>query len=174
VMDLGQGKPFAVSLLKPLMRATLALQSGDAAGAARAILPIIAVPENGSAQEIQAAIEKSLSNGTSGSGVIERLLAGLMEAEKKGALVKPEYAPLEKAFLIYTGYSEYTPKDHLLKSLERGMALRMIREGVSPWKIMRLWLKRVFHGPPAVRAEMESLIEGLGGAPKSDPVRPNP
>jgi len=87
---------------------------------------------------------------------------GYLEAEKSGALVKPEYAALQKAFLIYGGYAQWLPKNGLYASLERAGLSRMLRDGTATrWQLLKLGVKRLVFGRAAVRAEMEALIEKL-------------
>jgi predicted unusual protein kinase regulating ubiquinone biosynthesis (AarF/ABC1/UbiB family) len=161
VMDLGQGSEQPIERLKPMMRAGMALEMGDISGAAQALAGIVQVPAKSTPQEVAASIEKGLTLKPD-TGLVERLMDGLIEAEKIGALVFPEYASLQKAMVIYTGYAEYLPKDFLFKSLERGMMARLLRDRpVSVWSLFKLWVKRTVLGRKAVRAEMEALIDQM-------------
>ena len=159
LMDLGQGEPAPVERLKPLMRAGLALDAGDAAAAARALASIINFPTDKTQAEVLAAIETGLQGQ---DGVVERMMNGLLEAEKKGALVKPEYASLQKAFILYAGYAPYLPKNFLYKALERAVMVRAVqRRPVSLWSLAKLGVRRALLGGKAVRAEMEALVDKL-------------
>ncbi len=161
VIDLGQGNAQPIELLKPLMRAGLALDAGSSEASARALLTIIKVPNTRSADDVLANIGKGLIR-RADAGIIERMMDGLLEAEKLGALVAPEYAPLQKAFLIYTGYSEFLPKDYIFKSLEDGVAARAWRDKtISRPSLIGLAIKRMLFGRSAVRADLETIVEGL-------------
>ena len=167
VMDLGQGKPQPIDDLKPAMKAGLALEAGDLAATAQAMLSMVQVPQKHGADKVLAAIEAGL-NKRPEAGYIERMMDGLLESEKLGALVATKYAPLQKAFLIYTGYSQYMPKNYIFKALERAAMLRLVRDRpVSLAALAKLWLQRAFKGRPAVRAEMEALIETMADAKAS-------
>ncbi|HVE12135.1 MAG TPA: AarF/UbiB family protein, partial [Elusimicrobiota bacterium] len=161
VMDLGQGAPHPIERLKPLMRAALALQAGDVPAAAQRLYAIA----NRDVKQEEAKVLESLAKGIAlrpEAGLIERLMDGLLEAEKLGVLVKPEYAALEKAMILYTGYSDYLPKDYILHSLERATVARLMRDGkLSAWGAVKLWFTRLFLGSAATRAELERLIEAL-------------
>ncbi|MFI5360805.1 MAG: AarF/UbiB family protein [Elusimicrobiota bacterium] len=159
LMDLGQGEPAPVERLKPLMRAGLALDSGDAAAASKALGAIINYPTDKTSQEVLAAVESGLSGE---GGVVERMMNGLLEAEKKGALVKPEYASLQKAFILYAGYAPYLPKNYLYKALERAVIVRAVQRRPIPlWSLAKLGLRRLFFGGAAARGEMEALVDAL-------------
>ena len=95
---------------------------------------------------------------------------GLLEAEKLGALVESEYASLQKAFLIFTGYNDYLPKDYLFNALERAVMARVWRDRpVSAGSLLKLQVRKFFLGRGAVRAEMESLVNGLKTKPAPAP-----
>ncbi|MFI5348550.1 MAG: AarF/UbiB family protein [Elusimicrobiota bacterium] len=159
MIDLGQGQASPVARLKPLMRAGLALDGGDAAGAADALLDTIDAGADSAA--VRAALVASLSQ-PSDLGVVERLMKAYLEAEKSKALIKPEYAALQKAFLIYGGYSQYLPKDAIYDSLQRATAARLLKDGkIGRLRLLKIGLKRLFLGRAAVRAEMLDLLQTL-------------
>ena len=159
VMDLGQGEPVPVERLKPLMRAGLALDAGDAGAAARALAAIVNFPTDKNSEEVLAAMETGLR---SQDGVVEGMMNGLLEAEKTGALIKPEYASLQKAFILYAGYAPYLPRNFLYKALERAVMVRAVqRRPVSLWTLVKLGARRAFLGGKAARAEMEALVDKL-------------
>ena len=111
--------------------------------------------------KVRAAVEDALAQ-SADIGTLERLMKGYLAAEKSGALVKPEYAALQKAFLIYGGYSRYLPHNAIYASLERAVAARMLKDGkISVFGLARLALKRFFLGRTATRAEMAAFIEKL-------------
>ncbi|MFI5351290.1 MAG: AarF/UbiB family protein, partial [Elusimicrobiota bacterium] len=159
LMDLGQGEAVPVERLKPLMRAGLALDGGDHAAAARALASIINLPTDKPRSEVLAAVEAGLQGA---DGVVERMMNGLLEAEKKGALVKPEYASLQKAFILYAGYAPYLPKNYLYKALERAVMVRAVqRRPVSLWSLAKLGVRRAILGGKSSRAAMEAIVDKL-------------
>ena len=160
MIDLGQGQPSPIDRLKPLMRAGFALEGEDAAGAAAALMPTIESGDKGDAV-VQAAIAAGLAKRPD-AGIVERLMDGYLEAEKSGALVKPDYAALQKGFLIYAGYSRWLPKNGLYASLERAAATRMLKDGkISLRALVWLRLKQLVLGRASTRAEMSALIDRL-------------
>jgi hypothetical protein len=142
-----------------MMRASIALEAGDTRGAAAALAEIVNVPSDKTPEQIVLAIQAGL-DAQPQDGVIERVMNGLLESEKAHALVKPEYASLQKAFVLYTGYSPYLPKDYLYKSLQRAGAARLIKTA-GFWTAAKLALSRVFRSRAAFRAQLESLIERM-------------
>jgi len=159
MIDLGQGRESPVERLKPLMRAGQALESSDLAAAADALTAALAPGKD--AAKVRAAVAAGLALRPD-AGTVERLMDAFLEAEKSGALVKPEYASLQKAFLIYAGYSAHLPKDGLYASLERAVAARLLKDGkISAFGLARLAAKRFLLGRSATRAEMAALIEKL-------------
>jgi hypothetical protein len=161
IIDLGQGHPSPVARLKPLMLAGVALDSNDAAAAAGRLMDTLDASGAASPQKVRDAVALGLSRRPK-AGIVERLMDGYLEAEKAGGLVKPEYASLQKAFLIYGGYSEWLPANGLYSSLERAGLARMLRDGTATkWQLFKLGLKRLVFGRAAVRAEMEALISKL-------------
>ncbi|MFA6004337.1 MAG: AarF/UbiB family protein, partial [Elusimicrobiota bacterium] len=161
VMDVGQEVGLPIDVVKPLLKAGVALEAGDVPGAARMILSIVQVPDTQSAEVVEKAVIGVLQS-QSQSGIVERLVAALLEAEKNDALVKPQYAALEKAFLIYTGYDHRLPKDYIYKSIERAVAVRVLRDRpVSVWTLLKLQVKRLLLGAASVRAELDGVIDKL-------------
>ncbi|MBI4051552.1 MAG: M48 family metalloprotease [Elusimicrobia bacterium] len=161
LMDLGQGKLLPIAQFKPWIRAGLALDSGDIQTAARTLASTMKIPGNRTSQEIVSSIQAGLQNSPQ-LGVVERLVEGLIQAEKKGAMVRWEHAPLQKAFVIYSGYSPWLPKNYIQKSLEKALALRLLQDGsVSYFKLLRLWLRKTIWGTQSIRTEMEKLVENL-------------
>lgn len=159
MIDLGQGQSSPVERLKPLLRAGLALESGDVAAASSDLIATLS-PGFGPTK-VRAAVEDALAQ-SADIGILERLMKGYLAAEKSGAIVKPEYAALQKAFLIYGGYSRYLPHNEIYASLERAVAARMLKDGkLSVFGLARLSLKRFFLGRAAVRAELAALIDQL-------------
>jgi predicted unusual protein kinase regulating ubiquinone biosynthesis (AarF/ABC1/UbiB family) len=166
VMDLGQGEHFPLERLTPLMQAALAVQAKDLPGAAAALLPILQLDDKHTQQEVLSAMTVGLRNRK--TGVVEQLMDALLEAEKSGALVRPEYASLQKAFVIYAGYSPYLPDDYIFKALENAVLARLLRDQPVPrGQLAKLWAKRTFLGPAAVRADFEDLFDQLTDSPKS-------
>ncbi len=160
MIDLGQGGPSPVARLKPLMRSGLAIEAEDLTAAAEALMTTLEPGNKGDAV-VRDAVAVGLAKRPT-AGIVERLMDGFLEAEKSGALVKPEYAALQKAFLIYAGYSEYLPHNGLYASLERSAATRMLKDGkIGVWGLVRLAVRRFFLGRKATRAEMAALIEKL-------------
>ncbi len=158
MIDLGQGQASPLARLKPLMRAGHALEGGETGSAAAALMATIEPGAKGEAA-VRAAIAAGLERRPE-AGIVERLMDGYLEAEKSGALVKSEYAALQKGFLIYAGYAPWLPKNGLYASLERAAAARMLKDGrVSLWSLLKLGARRLVLGRAAVRAETARLIE---------------
>lgn len=160
MIDLGQGKPSPLAHLKPLMRAGLALEGEDLRAAAAAMMPTLEPGAKGEA----AVLERVIAGlgARPDAGIVERLMDGYLEAEKSGALVKPDYAALQKGFLIFAGYSRWLPKNYLYASLERAAATRMLKDGkISLWGLLRLQVRRLLLGRAATRGEMSALIDAL-------------
>lgn len=161
IIDLGQGQPSPAARLKPLMLAGIALDSGDAPAAAARLMDTLDATGAASPAAVQAAVAKGLAARPK-AGIVERLMDGYLEAEKSGALVKPEYAALQKGFLIYGGYAEWLPANGLYASLERAGLARMLRDGTATKRqLLKLGIKRLVFGRAAVRAEMEALISRM-------------
>ncbi|MFH1726093.1 MAG: AarF/UbiB family protein [Elusimicrobiota bacterium] len=161
VIDLGQGAHSPIKRLLPIMKAGLALESDDPAGAARHLVSIVNIPAKHTAESIAAAAERGLAKRPE-AGTIERMMDGLIEAEKEGAIVKPEFSALQKNFVIMAGYSPWLPKNYVLRATERAMMVRLWRDApVSRWKLARLGLKRMLFGTAAVRADLERVLDTL-------------
>ena len=160
-IDLGQGHVSSIELLKPFMRASLALEAGEIESAAQTIAEITRVPSNKTEADIVAGIGEALRVNPQ-EGIVERLMQGIIKAEELGAMIRVEYAPLQKAFLIYAGYSPWLPKNYLFRSLERAAMVRILRDRPKTLpELARLWLKQFARGRAAVRAEVEEIISGM-------------
>ena len=132
-------------------------------------MPVIILTGHGT---IESAVQAALTR-SPGAGVVERLMDGLLEAEKRNALVKPEYAALEKAFILYVGYSPYLPKDFLFTAMERALAARFLRDRpISLGRLAWLGLRWMILGRSAVRAELNALIDSLQDSPRPTATAP--
>lgn len=162
VMDIGQEVRQPIEPLKPMMKAAVALQAGDEAGATELLLGFMNLPPSLAREEALAAIRKGIADNAD-EGVVERMMAGLVEAEKLGALVGSQYAALQKAFVIFSDqYSEYLPKDYILDSLQRAAMARLWRDRAAPRRqLMWLGIRKLVLGVKGVRPELEALIDGL-------------
>lgn len=160
MIDLGQGKASPIGLLKPLMRAGFALDYDEVDAAAAALMPTLEPGAKGEAA-IRAIVAAGFAKRPD-AGVVERLMDGYLEAEKAGALVKPDYAALQKGFLIFAGYSQWLPKNYLYKALQRAGGARLYKDGkVSFARLAWLAVKEAVFGRASTRAEMQSLIDQL-------------
>ncbi|MDD5658025.1 MAG: AarF/UbiB family protein, partial [Elusimicrobia bacterium] len=172
MMDLGQGEPVPIDKIKPIMKAGIALEAGDARRAAESILTIVQPSATLTPERITAVIAAGLNEHPAG-GTVERIIAGMIAAEKLGVLPRPEYASLEKAFMYYAGYSEWLPKSYLDRALERALTARLLRDRPrSLGSLIWLGLRRTLFGTAAVRGELESIIDGMQSQPASKPKPP--
>ena len=91
-------------------------------------------------------------------GIIERISQGLLALEANNGLIKPEYAPLQKALILYSGYAPLLPTDYLYKSLERAAMVRLLRDAPSKRDVMKLGIRRFLHGRASVAQEIEPML----------------
>ncbi|MBI3549951.1 MAG: M48 family metalloprotease [Elusimicrobia bacterium] len=170
VMDLGQGTTQSVESLKPFMKAGVALQNDDYAGAARWLLTTVNIPPRETPESVLAALEEGLRRGKTG-GLVESMMEALLEGERRSALIQARYAALQKALGIYVGdYGAYLPKDYIFAAMERAAVARVLRDRPIPLASLAwLGLRRAVLPARIVRAEMEALIDSLKTNLKESP-----
>ncbi|MFA5137799.1 MAG: AarF/UbiB family protein [Elusimicrobiota bacterium] len=158
LIDRGQGRAYPLEKLTPFMKPAMALEAGKTADAAALLADMVQAPPDRTHAQIEEAVLKGLKESPE-TGTVERMMVGLLGAENERAVISPEYAPVQKAFLLYMGYSPLLPKDYLLSCLQQAYALKLLSEGkVSLWTLLRLGLKRAVYGPEAVQPELERLM----------------
>ncbi|MBI3289746.1 MAG: hypothetical protein HYZ74_09545 [Elusimicrobia bacterium] len=161
LIDLGQGHAQKIERLKPFLKSALALEGGDAASATSHLIGILNVPR-GKDADVRAAVEGGFASAQT-DGLMERLMSGLLAAETAGALVRPEYASLQKTFLHLTDeYAPLLPRNFLVSAMERALAARILRDrAMSPASLAKLSWKRLIRGRAAVSRELEAVIDRL-------------
>lgn len=158
-IDLGQSVEIKLATVKPILRAGLELKYGRAEASAKALSEIFALAPGQSREELEKLLAPELA--VKRADLMETMMAAIMRAEKERYLVRDDYAALEKAMLLLNGYAQYLPANYLMKSMEKAVFLRVLRE--RPRSAWRLAWHRVCEWFGADRrAQFLAEIENLG------------